>query len=103
MTDQTSTSAGATPQRDHARSTLLGVIAALLVLLLAREAGPVATAAGPPRDAESAGGIVNPADQRNRMIAELSDLNRRVDALVRTLERGGAKVEVVKMPAAKAE
>lgn len=84
------------PQRS---SLLLVVIAALLVLLLARE-GPGESSAMAQSGAPS-GGLANPADQRNQMIAELRRLNDEVASL-RELMQKPMRVEVVRMPEATA-
>lgn len=86
---------GASPRSN----LLLVVIAALLVLLLTRE-GPGESSAMAQSGSPS-GGLANPADQRNQMIAELRRLNDEVQSL-RELMQKPMRVEVVRMPEATA-
>ncbi|MBL0921509.1 MAG: hypothetical protein IBJ10_05200 [Phycisphaerales bacterium] len=82
---------GACPRSNLA----LVVIAGLLLLLLTRE-GPVESSAMAQSGSPS-GGLANPADQRNQMIAELRRLHDEVQSLRRSLEKP-VRVEVVRMP-----
>ncbi len=80
------------PRRTNA---VLSVIIVLLVLALSREAPGDRQAFA--QSATPSGGMLNPADQRNQMIAELRRLNDAVTRLEQAMNKP-VQVEVVRMP-----
>lgn len=78
---------------------LVGAVVVLLCVLLLRDANTPLSADA---SAQTRGGqpaMVNPADQRNEMVAQLERLNAQLDALRKQLDGGRAiKVEVTSMP-----
>lgn len=87
-------------------NALLILIAALLAVLVLRAepdagVGPAAFARPPSPSATGPGGIVNPADDRVRMIALLEKLNATSDAILQRLNKP-LSAEITRMPAAPA-
>ncbi len=89
-------SANASSGASSRSNMLLVVVAVLLTLVLTRE-GPGESSAMAQGGAPTGGGLANPADQRNQMIAELRRLSDQVESLRRTMDKP-IRVEVVRMP-----
>lgn len=83
------------------RGGATGWIAATAIVALVTLSGSTEGGARSAPASSPTGGIPNPADDRLRMVQELEQLNASLRAIQTTLERGGVRVEVTKMPAAK--
>lgn len=83
----------------YVRGALTVIAGALVALAFSVGDGMTSEAeAGRSRNRETVGGFVNPADQRNQMIAELKRLNERIGGLEKKLKDGPLEVIVVEMP-----
>jgi hypothetical protein len=98
QTHARATSANAEPSRRV--NPMPAIIGVLVVLLLARESPGERQAHA--QAATPSGGMLNPADQRNEMIAELRRLNARLEQIQQRLD-ATLTVDVKSMPQAKGD
>ncbi|TVQ31605.1 MAG: hypothetical protein EA376_09045 [Phycisphaeraceae bacterium] len=98
MRQKNATGAGSNAYRNGA----LTAIAVLLATLLAQSTVGLPGVSQADAQSRSAtrqtGGIINPADQRQAMIAELKRLNDKIDTLSDRLGRPPFDVNVMRMP-----
>ncbi|RMH24215.1 MAG: hypothetical protein D6693_10220 [Planctomycetota bacterium] len=84
-------------QSRAATRVLLALNGALALLLVMQWSPPASVTAGPVRADRAPGGIINPADQRREMIAELRRVSAKLDALQEAFSKP-LEVRVVEMP-----
>jgi len=89
-------------RRSFERAALAAIVALLAVIALQRAApidGLTAAHAQPDRFSHAdQRGLINPADQRQRIITELSKTNQRLERLLERIGKDAIKVKVVEMP-----